>query len=468
MEERRDNDFYINKEGINNQESRPKKVKIIFTVIALILLTGTAALAMRLWDPYWNPFRPSPETIFNNAVMEMMKIETMHSEIRLKADFDNIDGSRGIDIKISSDSDNTDPLTPKFQSDFEIALIDKGMRMFFTGEVRGIGDVFYLKIDTIPLPITASLMMMGIDLDQWRGEWISVDPRDMGMSFTSDPEEMEALEKKLIELLKEYPLLVSEQEFSNKTIDDRETYHYLFTLRRENAIDFLTEIVDYQIKRTGIEEREVSEEEREEIREFVNRIDDVPFEVYIDKKNLLIRKIVIKDTFDISDKSLELDGKLNIDLEIKFSGFEESMTIIAPDDSLSILEVFENLIKATNLLFGGGTQERAMDARIISALGQTRAVAEIIYSRDDWQYNNICLSPTSLEISDTTNGLDILQAEIIDNGGVIACYATGNNYCISSNLNENGQFWCVNSAGKSGKAITACTSATTGCTGLGF
>ncbi len=116
-----------------------------------------------------------------------------------------------------------------------------------------------------------------------------------------------------------------------------------------------------------------------------------------------------------------------------------------------------------------GARERAMDARVISALGQARAVAEIVYSRDG-NYANLCGSATSLRTADTTNGLDALQAEITANNGpgATACYASGNDYCVSSGLNETGQFWCVNSGGKSGRATAACATATTGCTGLGF
>ncbi len=128
------------------------------------------------------------------------------------------------------------------------------------------------------------------------------------------------------------------------------------------------------------------------------------------------------------------------------------------------------ILASTVLVNLRGARERAMDARVISALGQTRAVAEIVYSRDG-NYANLCEGATSLRTADTTNGLDALQAEITANNGdtgVTACFATGNTYCVSSALNETGQFWCVNSGGKSGRATEACATATTGCTGLGF
>ena len=114
-----------------------------------------------------------------------------------------------------------------------------------------------------------------------------------------------------------------------------------------------------------------------------------------------------------------------------------------------------------------GARERAMDSRIVSALGQTRAVAEIVHARDG-NYANLCASSSSLRVVDTVNGLHSLQAEMTTNNGVVACFAVGSDYCVSSRLNDTTQFWCVNSAGRSGRATSACATVNTGCAGVGF
>ena len=113
-----------------------------------------------------------------------------------------------------------------------------------------------------------------------------------------------------------------------------------------------------------------------------------------------------------------------------------------------------------------GARERAFDARIISALGQTRAIAEIVYSRD-MQYNNLCSSNTSLG---TTDGLAELQTEIEGihppgATGVVACYAINNDYCVTAALTSpDAGFWCVDSNGRSGRVNNPCNSATATCT----
>ena len=110
-----------------------------------------------------------------------------------------------------------------------------------------------------------------------------------------------------------------------------------------------------------------------------------------------------------------------------------------------------------------GARERAFDARIISALGQTRAIAEIVYSRD-MQYNNLCSSNTSLG---TTDGLAELQTEIVGIAGTaaVACFAVNNDYCVTAALTSpDAGFWCVDSNGRSGRVNNPCNSATAACT----
>jgi len=123
------------------------------------------------------------------------------------------------------------------------------------------------------------------------------------------------------------------------------------------------------------------------------------------------------------------------------------------------------ILASTVLVNLRGARERAMDTRVISALGQTRAVAEIVFSRDG-HYGNLCgPGNTTLRTADTVNGLDALQREMDDNNGIVttgvACFAAGTDYCVSSQLNEpQPAFWCITSRGRSTRVTTtACTAA---------
>ena len=125
------------------------------------------------------------------------------------------------------------------------------------------------------------------------------------------------------------------------------------------------------------------------------------------------------------------------------------------------------ILAATVLVNLRGARERAMDARVISSLGQVRAVAEIIQSRTGG-YVGLCTGTTALG---TIEGLPALATDIDANNGIvttgIACHATTTDYCVSSQLNETPTaHWCINSAGRSVRIVVTsspCTAPTSPC-----
>ncbi len=97
-----------------------------------------------------------------------------------------------------------------------------------------------------------------------------------------------------------------------------------------------------------------------------------------------------------------------------------------------------------------GARDKATDSRIISAMGQVRSSAEILYSANN-SYDGVCSSSTSLA---TTGDLKTLQDEITNNGGTDPkCYLDGTkqDYCFSVKLKSEDTTWCVDGQGHSGK-----------------
>ena len=134
------------------------------------------------------------------------------------------------------------------------------------------------------------------------------------------------------------------------------------------------------------------------------------------------------------------------------------------------------ILASTVLVNLRGARERAMDTRVISSLGQVRAVAEIIHSRTG-SYTDLCGgggAATGTLSSTTPDGLNVLRADIDANNGTVGgapagipvCHVVGTEYCVLSTLNETPTtFWCINSAGRSARILTTttCTSAITTC-----
>ena len=121
---------------------------------------------------------------------------------------------------------------------------------------------------------------------------------------------------------------------------------------------------------------------------------------------------------------------------------------------LAIVAAFGAIsLAATFMVFSlGQARINTKDARIQAQMSQIRGLAEISYNQDD-MYDNIC---TSTEIAD-------LLVEIEQQSGAPAvCFASGDDYCISSPLaSDPTKYFCIGANGVTGESV--CASARTEC-----
>ena len=112
------------------------------------------------------------------------------------------------------------------------------------------------------------------------------------------------------------------------------------------------------------------------------------------------------------------------------------------------------ILAATVMVNMQGAGDRARDTRAISAMGQLRTIAQIVYAQHGSFGTNLCASNSTFGAA---NDLQTLQAEIDANNGtgVIECIATNNTYCISTGLNEGS--WCIDSTGVSKSGVVCGT-----------
>ncbi|MDD4062377.1 MAG: type II secretion system protein, partial [Candidatus Pacebacteria bacterium] len=108
---------------------------------------------------------------------------------------------------------------------------------------------------------------------------------------------------------------------------------------------------------------------------------------------------------------------------------------------LVVVAVIGILASAVVVNFSGA-QERARDSRIISAMGQVRPVAEIIFNRYNYSYANVCNAGTL----NTIEGLQALRDDINSqkkSTAAISCLTNNTKYCVSIELSTAGDFYCV-------------------------
>src|SRR3989338_9891219 len=95
--------------------SATQKITIIFvTIFFIALTTASALLAIRAWDPLWNPFRPSQEKILLAAFQKRDEIKTLRTEAIFTFDlYDKTKKIATISARATNMTDQTDSLNPK-------------------------------------------------------------------------------------------------------------------------------------------------------------------------------------------------------------------------------------------------------------------------------------------------------------------------------------------------------------------
>ena len=109
--------------------------------------------------------------------------------------------------------------------------------------------------------------------------------------------------------------------------------------------DLILMIDGYIPRAQKIEEPEKKIKEFEEsFDEFFDKLGDIEIELLIDKKDLLLYQSKIEKEIDLSKFKEGEEGKVNIKFNMKFSEFNKSVEIKAPEISKPIEEILENII----------------------------------------------------------------------------------------------------------------------------
>ncbi len=107
-------------------------------------------------------------------------------------------------------------------------------------------------------------------------------------------------------------------------------------------------------------------------------------------------------------------------------------------------------------------RSKGNDAKVKAQLAGLRAAAEIYYDNNS-SYGTATNSCASGIFSDSTSGMaQYTLATNYPTGTTLVCNANASSYAVQGNLSTSGQYWCVDSTGKS-KAETAVLGNSTVC-----
>jgi prepilin-type N-terminal cleavage/methylation domain-containing protein len=118
------------------------------------------------------------------------------------------------------------------------------------------------------------------------------------------------------------------------------------------------------------------------------------------------------------------------------------------------------ILVATIVIAQKTTVVKSKNTRILTAISETRKIAETIYMKEGTGYTNVCANG---HLNMSSEELRILEKDIQANGGETFCLSEQNSYCLRTRL-FNGQFFCIDDEGHFGTVTgNECTNENTTC-----
>jgi len=373
-------------------------MKKIIVIIGILIAIGVGAiiglLYTQIWNPSWNPFRPTPEVVLAEMALKMEGLKTVHSDAEFEIEFKNAE-KLNILVKMSSDGDQTDSQNPRGKGDLDITFSLKEMNCPLKMETIAIDETSYFKITTLP-DVSDVLKLYGEELEEYgmedeeseslfsmqtmlletifneiKNQWIKFDQESLknifemlGQEYQAplSKEEQKELTEKLVNLLKGKKFYQVKEELPDEKIGNQMMYHYLLTLEKEGIKglipDMMNTIMEYYL---ADETETLLEEDMKEmfegklprmIDEFFDKAGEIDFEVWIGQKDkYLYRAKLIEKEIDLSELGETYDeemvltlGKILISGEINFSKFNQPVIIEAPQEFKTLEGIFQLII----------------------------------------------------------------------------------------------------------------------------
>ncbi len=301
-----------------------KKIYLIFVFIFAVLAVNLL-LYLQVWNPSWNPFRPSPTITLAKMAFRMKRVDAFHALGEVKLEMENIIVSSEFDLDLEKVNDNQS----KIKGSFKIPMFSERV------EFLTMNDVFYLNPGPYAINIEEMTENRFVFGDY---KWIKIDQESLDSLSDSEiskthpilsmpEEEWEKLTEEIIKLFTERKYYEIKAELEDEEIDGEMYYHYLISLNEEeiqrmaNRLDFVSEyFADYQ-----------SNTLEDEIK--IGDLKDLDFEVWIDQDDYYLYQI----------KYEENDGSRSLVTKINFSDFNQEQNINPPEEFVEIGEILEKI-----------------------------------------------------------------------------------------------------------------------------
>jgi len=354
------------------QAEKKSKLKNKFLILGIILgifiLGGViSALATRIWDPLWNPFRPTPQEVIKRMKIETSKLKTLTQEVNFSGNLEGEEGKTNFSFKSSEKINQAQPDNLQSEGTFDISisftptmkefgLMGMGMKFSLAGESKYLDEKLYLKFTTLPsLPF--------FNLTPIKNVWIRFDEESFNEllrefsqynllqpleDLEKQKKKQKEVQKRIREIIKNANIIVVKKELPDETIGAEKVYHYLIVLDRKElsravfeCIKAYEEVIESEMA-TGMIEDE--EELKNSLEKFLNKIGEIEGEIWIGKRDYLLYKLKIEKNINL--KNFNEEGMLFLRFLMINSDFNSPVKVTPPAKYKTLKEVFEILFSS--------------------------------------------------------------------------------------------------------------------------
>jgi hypothetical protein len=464
------------------QQSLNPKIKWPMYLAAIILtvsLGAGIALASRIWDPMWNPFRPVPGVVMAIMYKNQLAVKTFST----KADFSISASTDQGDMEVKAGYDGSVDKTD--EKNMKVDLIGKasfgmmGISMEMGGEAMKIGDDGYFKITKIPSFLLSYISSSDSPLKANR--WVKIgkdssenlanklkekkdelyltdeDIKSYTDGYSSGQEALSSQsEDQIKNILSNYELYSVAKEFPDEKIGQIEVYHYQVSVNKDVMKKVILEAVKSQVEKqpdSNFDEKSAGES----LDKVLKAIGEMSGDIWIGKKDNLLYRFKTEKEISSSDfedilSSEEKDaadslagGSDNITIklggQIDFSNYNGKVDIKIPDKSDNFEDLMISYIGSSS-----DSKKYALNAKIEAYMDQIRSTS-IIYQASSNGYIGLA----------NNEDYKSLVEKINSSRGNLTSNISAKNFCaytplIMTEYDTGAKYWCIDSNGSSGSS----------------
>ena len=426
---------------------RRKKLFLPIFIIILFILAGGGAYA------FYSGFFVSLPGLFSESIDNIRTVSSITYDTTIDVDLSNIKKEAGLSSPFMGDIFNSDKVAITVKGSYD--GFDENNKKNLTNitfnsgafsleaELITIDDTLYGTIKNIPV------LSVLPDFSTFQNKWISfpykseddqvVNNPIIGFSgfFGIDPGLLDKITPEqtehLYQLSRDAHFIKVAKRFPPETITGEMSYHFLFDLDREGIDKYLQALKEY-INSIGKDDSYLSAFDPMSFSENLDDILDFKGEVWIGRKDKLVRKVIVDFNTNYGDDTITL---IPVRLVGVFSGWNQPVSITAPAESVPLETVISGMISGSL----ENAQEKGNEAGIKANLSNIRANAELLYDNNTPNsYLGLCSSPELKNIRKAIEDYD---------GTKFSCKATSNEFVASVKLSDSSGYWCVDSTGTS-------------------